>query len=71
MFNRIRIDMCFSTLQPMDSLRKHALALMEQAVVINPGLPNEERGFISTEQCFHDEDPLKPCKLLEFDQVPF
>lgn len=64
MLYRIRLDLAY----PEDTNPKAIIAqtksLMPQAVVINPGQPNEERGYIILEKCFHDEDPLKPCEVI-------
>jgi len=32
---------------------------------INKGKPNEERSRVSVEKCYHDEEPPKPCEILE------
>lgn len=69
MFYRIRIDLAY----PEDLNPKAILAftknLMPLAVVINPGAPNEERGHISLEKCYHDESPTKHCEIIENWQV--
>lgn len=32
---------------------------------IRKGLANEERSFIRIEKCYHDEDPPRPCEVIE------
>jgi len=34
-------------------------------VTIRKGEPNEERSTASVEKCYHDEDPTKPCEIIE------
>lgn len=70
MFYRIRVDLAY----PVDINPKAILAftkdLMANAIIINPSQLNEERGYITLEQCYHDEDPTKPCDIIENWQVP-
>lgn len=69
MFYRIRVDLAY----PEDLNPKTILAftknLMPSAVVINSGQPNEERGSITLEKCYHDETPNQPCEIIENWQV--
>lgn len=66
--DRIRINL---TLPPevrenhpekLDELRDLLLKALDMAVVINEGLPNEERGFIEVERCGHRIG--EPCEVL-------
>ncbi|MBA7715053.1 hypothetical protein ES703_124091 [subsurface metagenome] len=70
MFYRLRIDLAFTTIPSPDKARLYAKKLLSQAVVINPGEPNEERGYITLERCHHDELPSQPCEILFNHQVP-
>ena len=62
---RIRIDLAFPTEAPHLALLNHALGFFPKAVTINPGDINEEVGFITTEKCYHDEEPGRPCEIIE------
>lgn len=70
MFYRIRLDLAFNGENPprdvLDKVEDH----LKDAIVINPGMINEERGFILLEKCYHDEDPSKPCEVLEKRFLP-
>lgn len=69
MFYRIRTDLAY----PKDTNPKAIIAftkpLMANAIIINPGQLNEERGYIILEKCYHDEDPAKPCEVIEVLQI--
>lgn len=69
MFYRIRVDLAFPDDINPKAILAHAKSLMVGAVIINPGQPNEERGYITLEKCYHDEDPTKPCEVIENWQV--
>lgn len=63
MLIRIRIDLAFTTENQGIALgiQNHIVNLMAKAVVVNEGEVNEERGYISAEQCYHDETPPRDC----------
>ncbi|MEM2370595.1 MAG: hypothetical protein QXH51_06805 [Candidatus Bathyarchaeia archaeon] len=42
-----------------------AKALSHFMLTIRRGEPAEERSFIILERCYHDEDPTKPCEVIE------
>lgn len=65
MFYRIRIDLAFRNPGVYTGLLEHAEGIISQAHTINPGQANEEIGYIITEECYHDEDPAKPCEIIE------
>jgi len=65
MLYRVRIDLAFTTPGVYAGLVLHAEGIISQAHTINPGQINEEKGYIKTEQCYHDEDPSLPCNLIE------
>jgi len=64
MFYRIRLDLAFENLGVFAGLNGHALGILAQAHTINPGTLTEERGYLIVEECYHDEDPPKPCKII-------
>jgi len=37
----------------------------DRFVTIRKGEPDEERSRVSIEKCYHDEDPTKPCEIIE------
>ena len=65
MFYRIRIDAAFTNLPPRDWLERIRDYFLANAETINPGQENEEPGFISLEKCYHDEESVQPCEVLE------
>ena len=64
MIYRIRIDLAFDSEGPAQGIEGHALGVFPQAHTVNPGQPDEEKGYIIIEQCFHDEHPAQPCNIL-------
>ena len=71
MIYRVRLDLAFTTLGIAEGLKNHALGLLDQAVIINPGEENEERGYISVEKCYHDELNPQPCEQVGLWQAPY
>lgn len=41
---------------------------LPKAKVINPGQPNEERGYILLQKCFHDDQPPSPCETIHLQE---
>jgi len=64
MFYRLTVDLAFSSQHPVDEIAQQLLPRLPHAVTINAGLPNEERGSIILQKCYHDEDPSKPCEVI-------
>lgn len=64
MLFRIRMDLAFpeSAEQYADQIRDALLPLYQNAVVINEGGVDEERGYIEVEECRHDEG--ESCTLI-------
>jgi len=69
MFYRIRVDLAYPEDINPKSILAHTKSLMPGAIVINPGQPNEERGYIMLEKCYHDQDPTISCQIIENWQV--
>lgn len=69
MFYRIRVDLAYPSDTNPKSILAHTKSLMPGAIIINPSQPNEERGYIVLEHCFHDEQPNKDCVVVESWQV--
>ena len=65
MFYRIRVDLAYPHDTNPKAILAHTKPLLPGAMSIHPGLINEEKGYIMLEKCYHDEDPTKPCELLE------
>jgi len=70
MIYRITIDLAFENEAPIKAIKNTALDHFPKAVTINPGGEQEERGYIKLLHCYHDEQPNKPCDLLELHQTP-
>lgn len=69
MIYRITLDLSFPALAPADDIWDKAMDAVDQAVPINPGSDNEERGYLRLVECFHDEDPTRPCQELRIHEV--
>lgn len=64
MFYRVVVNLNFNREDIPERAYRDARWLLQNAIVVNPGQPNEERGYIELQQCFHDEDPTRPCVIL-------
>lgn len=65
MLYRIRLDLAFPDEADRHDIFDKALDALEKAVTIQPGQPEEEPGFITLEDCYHDETPPQPCVVTE------
>ena len=70
MLYRIRLDLAFDDEDPVRDIIDKAQDNLADAVTINPGQDNEEKGFIIIEHCFHDENPPQPCQVIIHYQTP-
>jgi len=66
---RIKIDLAYPSDTNPRSILAHTQSLLEGAVIINPGTPTEERGYIQLEKCYHDEHPTRPCEIIDYIQL--
>lgn len=64
MFYRLVVDLNFKQEDIPERAYRDAKWLLENAIIINRDQPNEERGYIELQQCFHDEEPTKPCTII-------
>lgn len=71
MFYALRVSLAFKTKVVPEEASKAIKYLLDNAVVINQGQDNEERGFIQLEKCYHDISPTIPCKRLKRWDVPY
>ena len=65
MLKRLRADIIYSDFDPLNDLVEEARRRIGDSLVINEGLPNEERSFFSVEDCGHDDTPPTPCVVTE------
>lgn len=65
MYNRVHVVMAYPAEDDAKDLVQEVMNLIERAVNIRPGLPGEEISFVERERCYHDEDPMKKCELVE------
>lgn len=70
MLYRIMLDLAFTKEASCTAVKKTALDHLKNAVTINPSEPNEEKGFIVIQNCYHDEKPPKPCEVIEEHFTP-
>lgn len=66
---RISLDLAFDKEASAQAVLKTAKDHLKNAVTINPGLPTEEKGTIILHDCFHDEDPVKDCVIIEHHET--
>ncbi len=64
MYKRIRINLAFNTEDPRGDIKEEVLRHLADAVVINEGGIEEERGFIELEDCNHNS-PNEPCIITD------
>jgi len=61
---RIIINVILSDLNTAETIKSFLMGLKNNFMTINKGMPNEERSLVEIHECYHDEDPAKPCKPL-------
>jgi len=59
---KITLVLHFKDEAPIQKAKDFLLPLYQNAITINEGQDNEERGFIELEKCKHDEG--EPCKKI-------
>lgn len=67
MLKRFRADIVYNDVDPLNDLVEEARRRIVDpaAVIINEGMPNEERGYFVVEDCGHDEIPPTGCVITE------
>lgn len=65
MLKRFRADIIYSDSDPLNDLVEEARRRIGSSIIINDGLPNEERSFFSVEDCGHGDIPPTPCVVTE------
>ena len=69
MIYRVLTVLAFNTRDPADDIIDKIKDVFDQAITVNPGQLNEELSFYTLEQCFHDQDKLHDCTILEHDET--
>ena len=69
MFYRVRADLAFTEPDEGYDFFQDCQIALSKANVINPGQPNEKRGSIMIERCYHDQDPVLPCEVIDQQEV--
>ena len=64
MYKRIRINLAFETADSRGDIEEEVLRQIGNAVIINEGTPEEERGSMELEDCGHN-DPNEPCVVTD------
>lgn len=65
MLKRFRADIIYSDFDPLMDLVEEARRRIGGSIIINEGLPNEERSYFQVEDCGHDETTPIPCVVTE------
>jgi len=68
MFYRVTMQLAFFKQDEAKDFYHDGEVAMPKSKVINPGQPNEEKGYIRLEKCYHDQDPVLACQILAFQQ---
>ena len=61
---RLDITLFLDDLIEAENIRDTLVKLKDLFITINKGTETEERSFIRLHECYHDEDPTKPCKVI-------
>lgn len=64
MYKRIRLDLAFDTDDPRNDIVEEVLQRIGSAVVVQEGQPEEERGYMELEDCYHNV-PNEPCIITD------
>lgn len=67
---RVHTDLAFDIEDEAHDFFHDCELAQAKSVTINPGQPNEERGYSYLEECHHDDDPSTPCVKLQECQSP-
>jgi len=65
MFYRVTADILFQIPDEGTDFFHDCEIALGKGVTINPGQPNEEKSRILWQRCYHDDDPTKPCEVIE------
>jgi len=62
---RVQLDLIFDDEREARDAFEKLKAKKHLFKTINKGKPNEERSRLSIHKCYHDEEPAKPCEIIE------
>jgi len=65
MIYQVRANLFFEQMTDAEDLFKKGALAMVDSVVVHPDDPNFERPRLELIKCYHDEQPTKPCELLD------
>ena len=70
MLYRARIDLCFDKEATAQTIIDGAKSALSEAVMVaRQDEPTGEISFIEIHKCYHDEEPTKPCEIIERIEV--
>lgn len=64
MIERVTADILFPSGDEARDFYRDCLLALAKGISINPDKPYEERSTILHQECFHDEDPPRPCIII-------
>lgn len=64
MFYRVTADILFQSSDEARDFYRDCKLAIAKGVSIHVDQPNQERSTILHQQCFHDEDPPRPCIII-------
>lgn len=70
MFYKVTADLFFLIPDEANDFYHDCEIALPKSNTINPDQPNQERGYILLQMCYHDEDPTKPCITLNEASTP-
>jgi len=65
MFYRVRADIIFDVEDEARDFYHDCEIALPKGAIINPDQDNMEISQILLEECYHDESPTQPCKIIE------
>jgi len=62
---RIRLDLILEKEEDAMEAFEYLKRRRKLFLTINKGKPNEKKSLLQIHRCYHDEEPPKPCKIIE------
>ncbi|HUV56734.1 MAG TPA: hypothetical protein VMV84_05810 [Dehalococcoidales bacterium] len=70
MLYRARIDLCFDKEDTARTILDGAKSVLSEAVrIAKQDKPTGEISFVEIHKCYHDEEPTRPCEIIERIEV--
>jgi len=70
MFYRVTANLHFTEPDEANDFYHDCQVALPKSDTINPDTISIEKGHIEIHKCYHDEDPTKPCEVINEDSTP-